>query len=494
MALRDHGVIDYYIPLFAGTTAARLGRWRLFFPPDIYAPYIPGTGGIGTGDGGFDTPVDPTIDTPVITYPNLEDYENVSACASATSSAFSSTNGQTHIASRWFIELLDLGGSLSPLGVGGIVFDSFADFENLTELALDMGLAYGASYRITVRYKGSNGGWSDFADPVSFITADCPYICDGDEAGDPEVTEEEVPATLTYQAAWTGYETTDFTDGLAACQLLRDQREEALGFDVTPGGPTFWEEVEESTQPCWVGEVIYGYINRVYLCPEEAIAESSPDPAFPRTCTIEVINGGEPLSHDCPPDIDPPDGEPEPPPAPEPVPPAPTPAPTPAPAPGEPVTPTPPANILLDLGSGSYLSSVDSSCSFMIPLSWAIRQHASSGGGSSMALQLRFQNLSPTPGIINYAVRADDGRMVITSGAGSVSVPGNGFGIAIVTLFTAVENFGGYTVEIEDSNGNIVEFQIDMGGAVPSLNGFVLGGPSDSPSGNCPETVIGAGD
>lgn len=178
MALRDRGVIDYYIPLFAGTAIARLNRWRLRFPGDIYAPYIPGGDGVGGGDGGYDTPDDPTINAPTITYPSLLIFEDISECGSITSDTFSSDNGQTHTASRWFIELIDLEGSTETIGDGAIVYDSYADYEHLESLPMvDLGLVPGASYRVRVRYKGSNGGWSPMSVPVVFIMMACGYTC-----------------------------------------------------------------------------------------------------------------------------------------------------------------------------------------------------------------------------------------------------------------------------------------------------------------------------
>lgn len=206
----------------------------------------------------------------------------------------------------------------------------------------------------------------------------------------------------------------------------------------------------------------------------------------------------------CIPPPDPPVGTPAPTPAPVPVPPAPppaTPAPTPAPAPWQPppppppVLPTPPAQIVLDwTGTGSYLSSVDSPCSFTIPMSWAFVNSAPMDG-STCGLTLKFKNLSPTGGTLNFAVRAADGRLTIYGSAQSVQVPGNGFAVATVTFqigngSTDPGSPGAYAVELEDSNGAKVTWNLVMGPGLPPLSPVPAPG---TPYGYCPQEFIGAG-
>jgi hypothetical protein len=97
MGLRSNGYgQDYYIPLFAGVEAARRAGFRTRFPWSIYAPYInsggSGTpGGIGAGDGGFETPSDPTLSCPSILFPSLIDNTSILDTESILSDAFITT-------------------------------------------------------------------------------------------------------------------------------------------------------------------------------------------------------------------------------------------------------------------------------------------------------------------------------------------------------------------------------------------------------------------
>lgn len=266
MALREYVSGRYKLPLFAGVRSATTAPPCSYDPANCIGSSVPG--GIGTGDGGFNTPVDSTITKPTITYPADGAYD-VGACDDATSSAFASSNGQTHIASRWFIQALDdaydapagtwtvtnvppVSGhtgsesdytdscnewgqswydAVGPTGYGlntfrewdvypagtagfptvavqfragdnfgtymtgngyasytppgsasgpivpiGYVYDSGADGSLLTALPLEtLGLQPGRGYIIQVRHKGSNGGWSDFSDPVDFMMDTCAH-------------------------------------------------------------------------------------------------------------------------------------------------------------------------------------------------------------------------------------------------------------------------------------------------------------------------------
>jgi hypothetical protein len=168
MGIRNREIVDYYIPLFSGVDAARRARWRLRIPFDNYAPYIPGIG------GDYEDPIDPTLVTPVITYPTLGDNTDLTLCAIATSSEFEATNDQTHTASRWIVELISMTGELTTEGAGSVIADTGRTPLSLTALNFNgLGLASGASYRIKVRYEGSDGGWSDWSLPVPFVMADC---------------------------------------------------------------------------------------------------------------------------------------------------------------------------------------------------------------------------------------------------------------------------------------------------------------------------------
>lgn len=178
MGLRDHGLVDYYIPLVAGPDEAKRNRFRLSIPFDIYVPSSPSGVPIGGGDGGYGTPIDATINRPTITFPNSGDHTGITDCDTITSSAFGSTNGQTHIASRWVAELIDVGGSLTVGGTPSIVYDSGPTLTVLESLPLlTRGAIPLAAYQIRVRYKGSHGGWSDWSNPQPFVMRACGYEC-----------------------------------------------------------------------------------------------------------------------------------------------------------------------------------------------------------------------------------------------------------------------------------------------------------------------------
>ena len=210
MGLRDRGyVLDYYFPLVAGAYAAKRSRFRTRGPFSFFAPYYSGggtaiPGNLGGGDGGIHTPIDYSIQTPFILSP---ESGSIVVCPGdyATSSAFASDNGQTHVASRWLVELLDTGGSLTAPGTGMFVFDS-GPVSPLTSGAIAAaGLMRGASYRIQVRYKGSDGGWSDWSLAVPFAIADCATGCAGDAPDSYSHREDQtfpqVPGTVAFTVA-----------------------------------------------------------------------------------------------------------------------------------------------------------------------------------------------------------------------------------------------------------------------------------------------------
>jgi len=242
MGLRDRGyVIDYYMPLFSGVDSAKRARGRLTFPPGVYVPGDGGSGtpgGSGDGDGGFQTPIDSSIAVPVITDPSLLDAI-VEPADSATSSAFSSDNGQTHVASRWMIQVAQIV-DLAPTsqGTGIFIYDSGPTTSDLTTLPFaDVGLQSDGAYLITVRHKGSGGGWSDWSLPVVFSLVPCiaPPM-DPDEAAGLILWLDAADATTITEvagrvSAWADKSTaaTNATQATGALQPL-------LSTDVFPAG------------------------------------------------------------------------------------------------------------------------------------------------------------------------------------------------------------------------------------------------------------------
>lgn len=173
-SIRDRLTKDFYVPLYAGLDGAERA-----LPFNVYAPYTnvggtaQGPGGIGQGDGGYDTPVDSTIDEPNIGGDVCGNSE-VEIDAVLTADAFGSSNGQTLVAARWMVELLSDEGDLGIAGTGIIVYDSGVKYTNPTQLDLDpLNLKPGYSYRVRMRYKGSNQGWSDWSAWCAFAVTGC---------------------------------------------------------------------------------------------------------------------------------------------------------------------------------------------------------------------------------------------------------------------------------------------------------------------------------
>lgn len=175
MGLRDRLAANYYIPLVAGVdSAARNGTLA---PPEVYAPGLfPGgtgqPGGVGTGDGGTNTPDDAELTKPAITVP-ANGATNVSTLVTALSTAFGSTRpGETHIKSRWVLEWRGTNVSASPSPY--VVYDSGPVTSALTSKSLAGLLGHDQTYALKVRYKGSEGGWSPWSDYSQFTTGPCP--------------------------------------------------------------------------------------------------------------------------------------------------------------------------------------------------------------------------------------------------------------------------------------------------------------------------------
>lgn len=167
----------------ANPSAVRLTNpsGSVMYPPGVF----PGTGGddgtgggpggIGGGDGGINSPIDPTVFKPEITYPNYFDNVDVDPDADATSSAFASSNAQTHAKSRWMIfqQNVEMDDFIT-ITAGTVLYDSGATASNLTTLPLEStGLQPNGSYLIRVRYKGSGGGWGPWSDLMPFTMAEC---------------------------------------------------------------------------------------------------------------------------------------------------------------------------------------------------------------------------------------------------------------------------------------------------------------------------------
>lgn len=283
MPLRDYINSDYFLGLFAGVRTATTA------PPGAYSPGAgDGTGlpgGIGAGDGGFSTPDDPTVNQPSITYPDTGllgqlstvEASDVPADTTATSSGFGSTNGQTHMASRWMIEKMQTD-SVSA----GFIYDSGADTTLLTSLDMEsLDLQMETGYRIRVRHKGSNGGWSPWSVPLVFTTFPCHY-------------------TGTVAAYWVASYTPTLAVGPeAACALWP-----STAYSYIPGGYSVYDP---GTGFCFMYTSGDLYVNGV------AVQEHG-------TMTVTTNNCPDDQPDDFP-------GTP---------PPAPAPAPAPAPPPGTP--------------------------------------------------------------------------------------------------------------------------------------------------------------
>jgi len=170
MGLRNHFNADFYIPLVAGVESAREGDG---------GDYDPGWDDDGpAGICGRDWSEDPTVGTPTITFPNSGDNSDINPEEDgdiATSSAFTSTNGQTHLRSRWVIEYRGEVGE--PDESPYVHYDSGPTATHLTSLPLELAqLARDRRYAIKVRYQGSNnvcGPWSPYQE---FTTHDCTPI------------------------------------------------------------------------------------------------------------------------------------------------------------------------------------------------------------------------------------------------------------------------------------------------------------------------------
>ena len=90
---------------------------------------------------------------------------------------FSVSEGVTHAATQWQI-------GISDSFENGIVLDTKDDTKNLLEYTVKDGvLDYGTTYYWRARFKGSNGSYSDWSDPTSFVTVKAPAGSSGSGGG-----------------------------------------------------------------------------------------------------------------------------------------------------------------------------------------------------------------------------------------------------------------------------------------------------------------------
>lgn len=167
MGLRDRLSAKFYMPLVAGVDAARRGGP---LSPNLYTPGLD-PDNPSDGDGGVDAIRDPNITRPTITSP-AQGATSVEPNAVATSSAFASTDGQTHAKSRWVIEQRsDVPGPATTM----MWWDSGPTTTDLTSIDLTQAnLGRDITYSIKVRHKGAPGtGWSAWSPRVTFTMTGC---------------------------------------------------------------------------------------------------------------------------------------------------------------------------------------------------------------------------------------------------------------------------------------------------------------------------------
>ena len=145
------------------------------------------------------TNVNPQIDRPSITTP-VDAAPNQSLTPTISSSAFTGSNGATHVSSTWQVAFSPTFGSSSSTPPGatgttssqitntsGLVYQSLNDINNKTSLTIGNGiLEEGRTYYVRVRYQYvdlQNVDWySEYSEPIYFNTIDvpgeiqCPFI------------------------------------------------------------------------------------------------------------------------------------------------------------------------------------------------------------------------------------------------------------------------------------------------------------------------------
>lgn len=462
MGLRDHISSDFYIPLVAGVRGASTA------PPGVYSPGT-AVGSPGDGDGGWDTPNDPDLNTPLITNPD-EDEVIDPAVEIATSTAFSAVDAQTHAMSRWWI-MLD--------GGGAILYDSGAQTTNLTSHALaDLGLEPGKEYRIAIRHKGSDGGWSAISPWVTFAVIGCDedtYTYQIDDGGPYETAVEPVYADAldeaieNYRTAIncpvaafaekTGYPTLDVNGEPDTTRLTLNDN----AITVTNGS------VFSDPKPC-VKAACLNWITKAILFdghPRTFVSSTEyPTPscyfmwAFSAFPVAVGSTEGAATDFDSPildvatvlldnPCIE----------LPAPPPPAPPPAQAPVPAPAPPAPQPGVSQIAMDLNQ-SY---VQAPYGGLMTLAEVAAQGGRMAAGWQTYLSLNFANSSgSTAGTLNCRVSVNHTNAVVTpADVVLVSVPAGGSTRLGWVIHLIDQNLGGtYTVSIDTGTGAPYTFDI----------------------------------
>ena len=100
------------------------------------------------------------VNQPTLTYPT-NNATGISLTPTLTSSAFSSINSDTQLASQWQIS--------TNSGFISTVYDSGTDATHLTSITIPT-LSYGIQYYARMRQQGTNDGWSAWSPTVIFNT------------------------------------------------------------------------------------------------------------------------------------------------------------------------------------------------------------------------------------------------------------------------------------------------------------------------------------
>lgn len=465
MGLRDRLAANYYIPLVAGVDSA--ARSGVLAPAEVYAPgLIDGgsgaPGGIGMGDGGSDTQDDATIAKPSITAP-ADGATNVVPSATATSSAFSSTNGQTHLKSRWIIEYR--GTATDPNAPGPfVIYDSGPDATDKTSLPFTVAdLPATVKLAIKVRYKGSGGGWSPWSDYSTFT----------------------LPGCLTATSVDTSYGFNYPNDPLTTYTDMMDPPAQVLGWTNVQA---FLVAANWDDRGFVQGNV--AKIEPAYVSPDTTTYTGSvvlvgTGTAGVTLSTTNVISGG--CSGHCTlrwtgdiPCLDLPPPEPDPvPPPPVFVPPPAPPAPAPPPVPGTPA-PAPPAVpvIALDMTNSLVIGTAPAHDGDTRTLSAVLAAGGRDIVGNTLTLTLVFQNTGRAAGPVNVAVTSDSIALVITptddpqftNSYSTVNVPARSFASFTTYCVLTTNATETHTITIDIGDGNPIALKIGFG-AIDSTDG-----------------------
>lgn len=405
MGLRDRMNARYFMPLVAGVDAARRdGR----LAPAVYTPGLE-PGNPGGGDGGINALHDPNINRPSITSP-AQGATNVEVDAVATSSAFSSTDGQTHAKSRWVIEQRsDVAGPATTM----MWWDSGPTSTDLTSISLaDANLGRDITYAIKVRHKGAPGvGWSAWSPYKSFTVRGCGAV----SVSCTQYRSEDVGNWAEYTGTWR--------NTLA---------EVAVDLAVA-------ETLHQNNGVTYVGAVSGGSI-RIY------------NPTFPGGCTVpatctlvHTLSTTSRTGMYCttpdpcvtlPPDADPPDEPDEPVFVPPPTPPV-------DPDPTDPTDPAGYANVYLNPKT-SLVTALTTPKS----LATASKEGGFTTSWNLVTLELAFDNASAVAGTLKYAVTCP-GAVITPRGLRTASVSAHGTSVYPVQVTLPSNATGTYTITID---------------------------------------------